>query len=107
MLLCRLYKLYKLLFFWENKGFDTRLFFILSRKYNHQNWEFILTKSKTTYSTHLFGTVIIPLNVARGFIVPDELGYITPIGVYKDKKDVILQLPGNKVGLSSPPIQIS
>jgi len=37
-----------------------------------------------------------PQPSSRGFIVPDELGYITPIGVYKDKKDVILQLPGSK-----------
>ena len=34
-----------------------------------------------------------PQPSSRGFIVPDELGYLAPLGVY-DNKDVILQLPG-------------
>ena len=35
------------------------------------------------------------MNNFSGFIVPDELGYLAPIGLYK-KQDVILQLPGSK-----------
>ena len=34
-----------------------------------------------------------PQPSSRGFIVPDELGYLAPLGAYK-AKDVILQLPG-------------
>jgi len=36
-----------------------------------------------------------PQPSARGFIVPDELGYLAPIGIYREN-DVILQLPGDK-----------
>eukprot|EP00088_Acartia_fossae_P021873 TRINITY_DN23239_c0_g1_i1.p1 TRINITY_DN23239_c0_g1~~TRINITY_DN23239_c0_g1_i1.p1 ORF type:complete len:682 (+),score=132.87 TRINITY_DN23239_c0_g1_i1:69-2114(+) len=36
-----------------------------------------------------------PQPSSRGFIVPDELGYLAPLGVYKEK-DVIIQLPGDK-----------
>merc|ERR1719474_1765148 len=36
-----------------------------------------------------------PQPSSKGFIVPDELGYLAPIGLYK-KQDVILQLPGSK-----------
>ena len=39
-----------------------------------------------------------PQPSSRGFIVPDELGYLAPLGVY-DNKDVILQLPGYIKGL--------
>jgi len=36
-----------------------------------------------------------PQPSSRGFIVPDELGYLSAIGIYEEK-DVILQLPGEK-----------
>jgi len=36
-----------------------------------------------------------PQPSSKGFIVPDELGYLAPIGLYK-KQDVVLQLPGSK-----------
>ena len=36
-----------------------------------------------------------PQPSSKGFIVPDELGYLDPIGIYRNQ-DVILQLPGAK-----------
>jgi hypothetical protein len=36
-----------------------------------------------------------PQPSSRGFIVPDELGYLAPLGIY-DENDVILQIPGDK-----------
>ena len=36
-----------------------------------------------------------PQPSSKGFIVPDELGYLDPIGKYEEQ-DVILQLPGAK-----------
>ena len=41
------------------------------------------------------GDRIILTLLVSGFIVPDELGYLAPIGLYK-KQDVVLQLPGSK-----------
>jgi len=36
-----------------------------------------------------------PQPSSRGFIVPDELGYLAPLGIYFEN-DVILQIPGEK-----------
>ena len=36
-----------------------------------------------------------PQPSSKGFIVPDELGYLAPLGKYEEQ-DVILQLPGVK-----------
>jgi len=36
-----------------------------------------------------------PQPSSKGFIVPDELGYLAPLGIYRNQ-DVILQLPGSR-----------
>ena len=36
-----------------------------------------------------------PQPSSKGFIVPDELGYLAPLGKYEEQ-DVILQMPGAK-----------
>ena len=36
-----------------------------------------------------------PQPSSKGFIVPDELGYLAPLGIYRNQ-DVIIQLPGDK-----------
>jgi len=36
-----------------------------------------------------------PQPSSRGFVVPDELGYLAPLGIYYEN-DVVLQLPGDK-----------
>jgi hypothetical protein len=41
-----------------------------------------------------------PQPSSKGFVVPDELGYINALGKYEDK-DVLIQLPGQLVRISA------